>query len=414
MKYSNELKLQMIKEKRKGKLHPKEIFKKFGIEVKNKAKDYEREMLGKWERKLKKVGEKEFLNSGSGKTKILSKNWEKEIEKLSDKEKLKWMEAKIKLMEKESILFPELRNELKLEKRIIKLKEKRFKLIYEVKKENKEIDLSILLTIANVSKSGYYKYLKERGKREEKEKRNYLLIKDIYDQKKGKYGIQRIAMELNWNHKKVARIMRKFNLKAKIRRINKSRVSLSKNLENRYVSNILNREFKQKSPYRFLSTDITYLRYDNNKRWAFLSVIKDISSGEIITYKVSKTMDLNLVLDTIDKLEKYYSKNNLSLKNTLLHSDQGFQYTNLSYHNRLKDLRIIQSMSRRGNSIDNAIIETFFGHMKDEIETKNLSFNELEKEIDKYMIEYNYQRKQWDKEKMTPVEYRNHLLELNS
>jgi transposase InsO family protein len=105
-------------------------------------------------------------------------------------------------------------------------------------------------------------------------------------------------------------------------------------------------------------------------------------------------MNLDLVLKTIDNLEKYYLKNSISLKNTLLHSDQGFQYTNLSYHKKLKDLGIIQSMSRKGNSIDNAIIETFFGHLKDEIITKDLDFNQLKKEIDKYMVEYNYQRKQ--------------------
>jgi hypothetical protein len=68
------------------------------------------------------------------------------------------------------------------------------------------------------------------------------------------------------NLKKIRKIMKRYGLVCIVRRVNKSRVSLSKNLENRYVSNILDRKFKQKSPYDFLSTDITYLRYDNNKR----------------------------------------------------------------------------------------------------------------------------------------------------
>ena len=105
-------------------------------------------------------------------------------------------------------------------------------------------------------------------------------------------------------------------------------------------------------------------------------------------------MNLNLVLKTIDDLKEYFKKNNLELNKLLIHSDQGFQYTNRIYHNKLKELKITQSMSRRGNSVDNAPVESFFGHMKDEIEYTNLNFNQLNDLISNYMLEYNQQRKQ--------------------
>jgi transposase InsO family protein len=214
-----------------------------------------------------------------------------------------------------------------------------------------------------------------------------------------------------FNHKKIQRIMNKYGLKAIIRK-KKMFSNFSKyNLGNKLVvNNILNREFKQTIPNQFFSTDITYLYYGNKKQYlAFLSVIKDIASGEIIAFKLSQKMNLDLVLETLDNLVKKQS--GIKISKPLLHSDQGFQYTSYFYHRKLKKLNITPSMSRKGNSIDNAIIETFFGHLKDEIDFKDInSFPELERVINEYMLYFNNKRPQWDKNKMTPVEYRNHLI----
>ncbi len=203
--------------------------------------------------------------------------------------------------------------------------------------------------------------------------------------------------------------MKKSGLVCKIRRVNKARVAPQKNLKDQEVDNLLNRKFKQNVPYRFTSTDITYLK--NKGIFLFLSVVKDLASGEILTWRLSRLMDIDLVLNTIDDLEDYFKENSLSLNGLLLHSDQGFQYTSLIYHEKLKDLKIIQSMSRRGNSVDNAPIESFFGHMKDEIEYSKLNFSELEVLIGKYMLEYNYKRKQWGRKRLAPVHYRDYLLD---
>jgi putative transposase len=100
-----------------------------------------------------------------------------------------------------------------------------------------------------------------------------------------------------------------------------------------------------------------------------------------------------------------------SYENIMIHSDQGFHYTNPVYIEIVKELKMIQSMSRKGNCIDNSPIESFFGHMKDELNYKSCkSFDELRLEIGEYMRYYNQERKQWERKKMTPVDYRNHLL----
>ena len=268
-----------------------------------------------------------------------------------------------------------------------------------------------------MSSGGFYLYLKEKDQRKHKDEKSFSLIKEIFERKKEKVGARSIKMELEdvgivMNLKKIRRIMSKYRLVCKVRRVNKARVTLQKNKEDMKVKNILNREFKQDIPHTFASTDITYLKHQN--RFSFLSVIKDLATGEVLAWKLSKDMNLKLVLDTIDNLEEYFQNNNLSLNKLLLHSDQGFQYTNLDYHNRLKKLKITQSMSRRGNSVDNAPIESFFGHLKDEVDYINLSFDQLKDLTDKYMLEYNYKRKQWNKQKMTPVDYKLHLLSSTS
>jgi transposase InsO family protein len=115
---------------------------------------------------------------------------------------------------------------------------------------------------------------------------------------------------------------------------------------------------------------------------------------------------MSFVLETIKNV------NSRKLKNSMIHSDQWVHYTNPIYQKLLKDLWITQSMSRRWNCIDNAPTESFFWHFKDEIDlTKIKTFKELDKMIKKHIFYYNYKRPQWNKKKMTPVQYRNHLLE---
>jgi transposase InsO family protein len=119
---------------------------------------------------------------------------------------------------------------------------------------------------------------------------------------------------------------------------------------------------------------------------------------------------MNLVIDTLESLQQ--NKNITEFENIMIHSDQGFHYTNPLYIAMVKYLKMIQSMSRKGNCIDNAPIESFFGHLKDDVDYKSCqTFDELHSLIREYVRYYNHERKQWELKKMTPIDYRNHLLE---
>jgi transposase InsO family protein len=268
----------------------------------------------------------------------------------------------------------------------------------------------MLCKIAGTSRSGYYRFCKTPPK--EKDWNDYLLIKEIFDKGKGKYGWRTIQMKLLdrkiiMNHKKIERIKKKYGLITKIRRKNPYRAIMKKTAEHRTFKNILDRNFNQERVNKVFSTDITYLPY--NGRMAYLSAIKDLATKEIVAWNLSMQINMDLVLETVEKLKKNTSIS--SLKDALIHSDQGFHYTNPSYIYSVKEMGMIQSMSRKGNCIDNAPIESFFGHFKDDVDYRSCkTFEELKTMVDEYMRYYNNERHQWDIQKMTPVEYRNHLL----
>lgn len=270
----------------------------------------------------------------------------------------------------------------------------------------------MLCAIARVSRSGYYRYFKHSGVNDH-DYCDYLLIKEVFDKGKGKYGWRTIQMKLKaemkviMNHKKIIRIKKKYDLITKIRRLNPYKAIMKKTKEHRTFNNLLDRNFSQTVPFRAFGTDITYLYY--NHRLAYLSAVKDFASGEIVAFEVSQHLGMNTVLNTIRKMKNGLGNNTLT--NALIHSDQGFHYTNPAYIHMIKELNMIQSMSRKGNCIDNAPTESFFGHFKDDVDYKQCkTFEELKDKTTDYINYYNNGRQQWGLKKMTPVEYRNHLL----
>ena len=273
------------------------------------------------------------------------------------------------------------------------------------------LNTKTLCVIAKVSRAGYYKWLKDFDK-PEKDHDDYLLIKEIFDKGKRKYGFRTVQMKLLekkivMNHKKIIRIMNKYHLISKIRRVNPYKAIMKKSLEHRTFENKLDRQFSQTEPGKVLCTDITYLPF--KYRFVYLSVIKDIASREIVGWNLANHLEMDLVLQTIEDMKNKLSQS--TLKDTMIHSDQGFHYTNPLYIEKVKQLKMIQSMSRKGNCIDNSPMESFFGHFKDDVDYKSCStFEELRLQIDEYMKYYNQERQQWGLKKMTPVEYRNHLL----
>lgn len=276
-----------------------------------------------------------------------------------------------------------------------------------------EFPKKLLCEIAGVSKSGYYKWLKTANE-PDKDYADYLLIKEVFEEGKRKLGWRGVQMALRdkkikMNHKKIIRIKDKYGLYTNVRRANPYRDIMKKGQDHRTFPNLLNRNFKQAIPYTVFCTDITYLPF--NGRHAYLSVIKDIATGEVVAWNLSLSLTLPIVLTTIEYLKCNKNIPVDSLKGTMIHSDQGAHYTSPEYIREIKKLGMIQSMSRKGNCIDNAPMESFFGHMKDDIDTKTCkAFVELRRMVADYINYYNHGRFQWNLKKMTPVLYRNHLL----
>jgi putative transposase len=276
-----------------------------------------------------------------------------------------------------------------------------------------------LCEIAGVSRSGYYNYFtvqsqerrKQRDKQDEQVKE---MILKAYRFKNRKKGARQIKMTLEnqfetvYNLKRIRRIMKKYTIVCPIRRTNPYRRMMKATREHTVLPNLLKRQFKQGIPGKVLLTDITYLFYGKGKK-AYLSTIKDGSTNEILAYNVSDRITLDIATDTLLKL-----KNNRKVKlapDAFIHSDQGSHYTSPIFQKMVKKFKLGQSMSRGGNCWDNAPQESFFGHFKDEAYIKSCeTLEELKKEIQSYMTYYNNFRYQWNLKKMTPVQYRNHLL----
>jgi transposase InsO family protein len=277
--------------------------------------------------------------------------------------------------------------------------------------------VTYLCKLAGVSRSGYYDWLKSalsRELREEKDELDIELIRHIFKSKKEKVGALQIKMFLEndylavMNHKKIRRLMAKYNLVAKIRRTNPYRKMTRATQEHRTCPNILNREFSQEEPGKVLLTDITYIYYGNGQK-AYLSCVKDGTTKEILAYYLSTSLKMDIVHKTLIKLEK--AVNGHFHPEAILHSDQGFHYTHPEFQMKVKKLGLTQSMSRKGNCWDNAPMEGFFGHFKDLAEFKTCkSISEVKIEIDRVIEDYNNYRYQWGLMKMAPAQYRGYLL----
>lgn len=278
-----------------------------------------------------------------------------------------------------------------------------------------------MCSIAGVSRSGYYRYVKNLSS-------EYYLTKELLDKKdfndiltaykahnrnKGARAIK-MCLERDYhiimNLKKIRRLMKKYGLKCPIRKANPYRRMVKAMKTNNIVPNLLERKFYDGKPYEKLLTDISYLFYGPNRNLAYISTIKDAVTREILAYQLSESLEISFVEDTVKML---VSRKDIKLTNkTMIHSDQGVHYTSNLYQSLLKDFNITQSMSRRGNCWDNAPQESYFGHMKDELHLKEcLDYLDLEQDINEYIEYYNNSRYQWDLGKRTPVEYRIYLLE---
>lgn len=276
-----------------------------------------------------------------------------------------------------------------------------------------------LCEVMEVSRSGYYTYFSEPSvqKRAMKNQADEIVkevILKAYRFRRRHKGARQIKMTLQnqygmtYNLKRIRRIMKKFEIICPIRKANPYRRLAKATQEHRTCPNKLKRQFKQGRAGKVLLTDITYLIYKNGKR-AYLSTIKDAETNEILAYEVSKSLTLDIALNTLKKLKK---QKHLA-HDAFIHSDQGIHYTNPTFQKLVKQMGLGQSMSRRGNCWDNAPQESFFGHFKDETNIRNCeTLEDVKREVKNYMTYYNYYRGQWNLEKLPPVKYRQQLQEV--
>lgn len=204
------------------------------------------------------------------------------------------------------------------------------------------------------------------------------------------------------NVKKIRRLMAKYGLFCPIRNANPYR-RMAKALKTSNVAeNLVNREFEAYGPRMILLTDISYIPY--NGTFCYLSVITDAFTKQALAYVVSESLEVDFVLETVNTLIRNHG---ISLHaETIVHSDQGVHYTSYKFIQILKDANLRQSMSRRGNCWDNAPQESFFGHMKDEIDLKECeTFEQVKAVIDDWIDYYNRERYVWDLAYLSPDEY---------
>ena len=228
-----------------------------------------------------------------------------------------------------------------------------------------------------------------------------------------KAGIRQLKMIIErkegliFNKKKIARIKRKYKLETVIRRKNIYRMFTKKQQEHEVCANLLDRNFKQEKCDQVYSIDITQVKYNQKK--AYIAAVKDLYTKEIVSKTVSSKIDINLTNKAIDGAIKKLSDD--QKEKLLIHSDQGFHFTHFSYRKKLEENGITQSMSRKGNCLDNAPIESFFGILKDHLELRGCkTINDVEKAVTRLIDYYNNERPQWGLKKMPPSEYRRHCL----
>lgn len=292
----------------------------------------------------------------------------------------------------------------------------KFKIIDKlISNDNNELNITWLCDIAEVSRSGFYKWKDRQNNPNEKElqdQADFEIVLEAYNHRGYKKGSRSIVMwimhhkpDKYMNRKKVQRLMRKYNLLCPIRKANPYRRMAKAIQQSTVADNLVNREFREHGARKVLLSDISYFFYGKYQK-AFLSSLLDAYTKENLAYVLSDNLKEDFVLLTINDLIVKHSDELET--DAIHHSDQGVHYKAYSLQQLLKDNNLRQSMSRKANCWDNAPKESFFGHMKDHTTEKLKdchTFEEVKKVIDDYMDYYNNDRYQWKLAKLSPRQY---------
>jgi len=272
-----------------------------------------------------------------------------------------------------------------------------------------EFPVNALLQLAQIPRSTYYYWVNTFG-RPDKDADLKSRITAIYHEHNGRYGYRRIRDQLhnekiNVNHKKVQRIMGELGLKCMVRM---KKYRSYKGTVGKIAPNVLDRDFSATKPNEKWVTDITEFKLFGEK--LYLSPMLDLFNGEIISYTIESRPVYSLVSKMLDKALEHINDE----ESLIIHSDQGWHYQMSQYHHTLKKRGITQSMSRKGNCYDNAVIENFFGILKSEFlyMQEFESIENFKMELERYIQYYNNKRIKAKLKGMSPVQYRIHTLKV--
>lgn len=266
-----------------------------------------------------------------------------------------------------------------------------------------------LVKVADIPRSTYY-YWEKRLKQDDKYDKVKEAINEIFHEHKGRYGYRRITKELEkrgFRHdpKTINRLMNDMGLKCMVRM---KKFKSYKGNVGKTAPNVLNRDFTAEEMNQKWVTDVTEFHLFGEKR--YLSPVLDLCNGEIIAYNVMKRPVYKLVGDMLDRaIERLQPGDQV-----ILHSDQGWHYQMGQYQKTLEHHQITQSMSRKGNCLDNAVMENFFGLLKSELLYLQEfdSIEHFEQELDEYIHYYNHKRMKAKLKDLSPVEYRTQVLKV--
>ena len=264
--------------------------------------------------------------------------------------------------------------------------------------------LSELLSCSGLAKSTYH-YHHACSRRPDRYAFEREAVARIFSENRGRYGYRRVALALRREEglclsgKTVAKLMREEGLRCLVRR---KKYHSYKGEIGKIAPHVLSRDFSAHRPGLKWVTDITEFKVGATK--VYLSPVIDLYNGEVISYSVSSNPSIRMVLDMVDRAVDRLGPG----ESPILHSDQGWQYQHRSYCQALELSGIIQSMSRKGNCLDNACAESFFGHLKCEL-YRGRMFEDVEAfkaELDEYIEYYNTKRIKGKLKGLSPVEYR--------
>jgi putative transposase len=281
--------------------------------------------------------------------------------------------------------------------------------------------ITLRCILLDISRSAYYEFSDRKMKRTLKDTEVTEQLQEIAETKKFKLGIRGLTMayqekyKIVINHKKVRRIKSEYHIPTRIRQKRwRKPIQPQRNALTIVPDNILGRMFTDKLPLKKAGTDVTYLWIPRLLTFAYLANVRDMATSEYLGWGVSFTNDQELansaVLDTI------YRQGEKNIKNLILQMDQGGTYTSPNFQRDIVDrFGIIPSMSRKGNCIDNAPTESGHGHLKDWFDFRECrNLHDVTSEVNRVIEYFNNERPQWNRKKMTPKKYRNHLLAIEN